>query len=366
MSDRPRSLRRGLSWTGERCLPWLDDRQLVYEHLHRYAFASELAGGKRVLDLGSGEGYGTALLAAAAVEVLGVEIDAESVEHATDNYARDNLGFLRASILELDDLPDASFDLVVCFEVIEHITEHDALLAVVRRLLAPDGIFIVSTPDRDVDSAAGHENPYHVRELARGELLTLLAGVFEHHTLWSQSLVVGSELQAEEGHPGTAVDVIDVRREGDRWERVEQPPPARYLVAVASSLPLPPLPRLSFLNHTDSGCFEGYVGRAELAVDPEPYELWEPERVYRQLAGFEAALAAELRANRRQGPEVDELRAEVAALRDALAAAETALADSGPAAAQLDAILASRAWRALSPYRRARTAVSRGTRRGQA
>lgn len=71
-------------------------------------------------DLGSGEGYGAAILAARARQVLVVEIDAAAVDHARDPYRSGNLTFRCGSVLELDDLPDSSFDLVVCFEMIEH------------------------------------------------------------------------------------------------------------------------------------------------------------------------------------------------------------------------------------------------------
>ncbi|HKN54890.1 MAG TPA: hypothetical protein VJX66_20485, partial [Amycolatopsis sp.] len=62
---------RLIEWTGERCVPWTDDLQVIYEHYHRYAFAARFAAGKRVLDLASGEGYGSALLAATAERVVG-------------------------------------------------------------------------------------------------------------------------------------------------------------------------------------------------------------------------------------------------------------------------------------------------------
>ncbi|MGD5648099.1 methyltransferase domain-containing protein, partial [Xanthomonas citri pv. citri] len=127
-------------------------------------FAARLASGKRVLDLGSGEGYGSALLAASAAAVLGVEIDADSVEHARRNYRLENLEFRQGSILELGDLPGGAIDVIVCFGVIEHISEHEALMSLVRRALAPGGLFVVSTPDREIYSeAANYRNPYHVK-----------------------------------------------------------------------------------------------------------------------------------------------------------------------------------------------------------
>ena len=66
---------RLIEWTGERCVPWAPDVQVVYEHLHRYLWARRLVGGRRVLDLASGEGFGSAILSEEAEEVVGFEID---------------------------------------------------------------------------------------------------------------------------------------------------------------------------------------------------------------------------------------------------------------------------------------------------
>ena len=245
-SNTPPHIDRILEWTGERCVPWVDDWQVLYEHLHRYFFAADLADGKRVLDLGSGEGYGSAILAERAKDVLGIELDARAVDHASTNYPLDNLEFRQASVLELDDLSDASFDLVVCYEVIEHITAHDELLSLARRVLAPDGLFVVSTPDREIYSEeADYHNPYHVKELSRREFEVLLARFFGHHQVWGQTVTVGSTLERLDRTPGTGTpDEIRVRKNGDRWER-RQAGPVPYMVAVASQSPLPALPDLS-------------------------------------------------------------------------------------------------------------------------
>src|SRR3954463_13039175 len=92
------ALRRGgaprlIDWTGERCVPWAPDVQVVYEHLHRYLWAAQLVGGWRVLDLGSGEGFGSALLAETAASVVGLDVDRRTVEHAQLNWAGDNVSF---------------------------------------------------------------------------------------------------------------------------------------------------------------------------------------------------------------------------------------------------------------------------------
>src|SRR5699024_8866218 len=121
--------RRLIEWTGEYCVPWADDMQMIYEHYHRYALAATLTEGKRVLDLASGEGYGCALLAASAECVVGLEIDERIVRHARQNYRLDNLTFRAGSITDSDALADEPpFDVITCFEAIEHVHEHEELM----------------------------------------------------------------------------------------------------------------------------------------------------------------------------------------------------------------------------------------------
>jgi hypothetical protein len=339
-----------------------------------------------VLDLGSGEGYGSAILAERAKEVLGIELDSQAVEHASTNYPFDNLEFRQGSVLELDDLPDASFDLVICYEVIEHITGHDELLSVVRRVLAPDGLFVVSTPDREIYSeAADYHNPYHVKELSRPEFDDLLSRFFSHHGLWGQTVTVGSTLQRLDQSPGDgAVDEIFVRREGDRWVRY-QAGPVPYMVAVASQAQLAALPHFSLLNDPTAGALRTPPPSASFAEDVSRaldqgsgrlFELWDPERLRRQVAIFEGAVASEMSANQMAREEITDLHRRLDAVNPALDAARheiDVLKDQAAVAgdkarraevemallrAQLGDITGSRAWRALSRYRLVRAALA--------
>ena len=191
---------RLIEWTGERCVPWSDDIQVVYEHFHRYHFAAQLVAGRRVIDLASGEGFGAAILAQHAAEVVGVDLDPLAVEHSRRAYHHDNLSFVEGSMLSRDTLPKGQFDVVTCFEAIEHVDDHDGLLAVARSLLVDDGLLLLSTPDRDVYAqASGQANPFHVRELSQPELLDLLRKKFPHVQLWGQVTMAGSVLFALDG-----------------------------------------------------------------------------------------------------------------------------------------------------------------------
>jgi 2-polyprenyl-3-methyl-5-hydroxy-6-metoxy-1,4-benzoquinol methylase len=80
---------------------------------------------------------------------VGVDIDPQTVEHATANYPGDKLHFTVGSMIDPELLAGADrFDVITCFEALEHVEEQDALIAVVRRLLAPGGMFLTSTPRR--------------------------------------------------------------------------------------------------------------------------------------------------------------------------------------------------------------------------
>src|SRR5258706_15489259 len=111
-------------YTGER-LETHEQGEGMIEHLHRYAIAMEKCRGKSVLDIASGEGYGSSLLATTALKVTGVDIDAETVRAANEKYTIKNnkLEFLQGSA---DHIPFATgiFDIVVSFETIEHHDKH--------------------------------------------------------------------------------------------------------------------------------------------------------------------------------------------------------------------------------------------------
>ncbi len=178
-----------LEFTGERIVPGQVDPDLYHEHMARYAFACRLARHKRVLDAACGSGYGSAALAAHATFVAALDISLEAVEAARRAYGRPNLAFLAARAEQMP-FRDAAFDLIVAFEVIEHLEDWRALLAEARRLLAPGGQFIVSTPNRlyyaETRALAG-PNPYHVREFDYAEFRAALQEFFPSAAIYLQN-----------------------------------------------------------------------------------------------------------------------------------------------------------------------------------
>jgi 2-polyprenyl-3-methyl-5-hydroxy-6-metoxy-1,4-benzoquinol methylase len=273
--------RSGLDDSGERCLPWIEDTQVVYEHLHRYHFAASLVAGMDVLDLGCGEGYGAMIMAGTASSVTAVDIDPSVVEHARSSYVAGNVRFEVGSALELREHPADSFDAVVCFEVLEHLREHDVLIEGIRNVLRPDGLLVLSTPDRESYNASRPPNPFHVRELSSEELHELLRGTFAHVATFTQHLVVGSVLVSAE--PGSAVDVISAARHDGGWELTERADD--YQVAIASARALPELPALSLFDDQEASLVADTVSLAVQRTDAR----WAPiaEDLAQRVAAFE-------------------------------------------------------------------------------
>lgn len=225
--------------TGERYLPEFDG-DWTLEHRHRYLLARELAAGKDVLDVACGEGYGSYLLAEAADTVAGVDISAETIARAKGKYRRPNLSFLQGSVLAIP-LPDASMDLVVSFETLEHIAEHDMLLAEVRRVLRPGGVLCISTPDkRQYSDIPGRRNTFHVKELYRDEFAEMLRRRFRNTRMWGQRVVFGSVIGAEKDSQDSG-DFLSWRK-GEPDSRTVGLRDAMYLIVLASDGALPSLP----------------------------------------------------------------------------------------------------------------------------
>jgi hypothetical protein len=176
-------------FTGERVIPGEVDRDLWNEHAARYAFAGRVAGGRRVLDAGCGAGYGAAALASGARAVLAIDIAPEAIEYARAHYRAENLRFEQASCLQIP-VADASFDLVVAFEIIEHLSDWRTFLGEVRRVLSPGGQFLVSTPNKVFYAEARRElgpNPFHAHEFEYEEFRQELLGVFPKVELYLEN-----------------------------------------------------------------------------------------------------------------------------------------------------------------------------------
>ena len=195
----------------ERFVPGEMHGLIEAEHLARYQWASTCVAGCRVLDAGCGVGYGSLLLrAAGAAHVTGVDIAREAVEAARERAVGD-VDFVCGDISALP-LEDASCDVAVCFETIEHVQDQARALDELRRVLTPAGLLIISSPNRGVYQEG---NPHHTREYTPDELLAALGERFANVRLDRQQAWLASMICDDEAlrgaDPGRALDV-DLRK----------------------------------------------------------------------------------------------------------------------------------------------------------
>ena len=180
--------------TGERFIPEQEEGQIKAEHLSRYQLARLLLSleGKTVLDIACGTGYGTALLAQKAQHVYGVDISQEAVDYARKYHQCDNTTFLAGNCSAIP-MDDASADIVVSFETIEHIENHASFLSEIKRVLRPYGTLIISSPNKRLyTDILKTNNPYHVHELYTEEFVGLMGKHFHHTVQFGQTYMLGS------------------------------------------------------------------------------------------------------------------------------------------------------------------------------
>lgn len=333
--------REALEFTGERMTAGIEG-QIEFEHYHRYCFARDFCCDLDVLDVASGEGYGSALLAGVARSVTGVELDPSSVQHATENYGRPNLRYLNGDAQAMP-VGDASVDVVVSFETLEHLPDQARFLAEIRRVLRPGGLLMISTPDRTVYSAPGADpNPFHVLELTPPEFQALLQDRFSHVSMLVQRPVLGSVLAAE-NRPGWR---SYERRSLDRIEATPGLARGHYLVALASDSPLPDFGSSAYLDRRrvhdivqDAMTLPRLDARLAEALSAGERLEWEITSERRRTESERQHRVEQLKQH----------RAALEALREQVASRDAALAE---AIAARDMVANSGIWRLTAPLRR--------------
>jgi SAM-dependent methyltransferase len=233
---------RRLDNGGERYVPELHRGTLLQgQHEARYAWAASLAAGRDVLDAGCGVGWGSLrLIEGGARKLVGLDRDPAALASARERCGA-SAEFVTGDLLSLP-FEQASFDLVVALDAIEHVEDPIAALDELRRVVAPDGIVIVSTPNRGVYEPG---NPFHLCELTSDELRTALDERFEHSAIYRQqdylASLIGDELLAGIDDPATVVTVETHKVHG------EQLGEEQFCVALASDRPLPAMAPIGFL-----------------------------------------------------------------------------------------------------------------------
>lgn len=229
MNDHP-----ALPFTGERFVPGIEG-EIWIEHWHRYHFVLPWVAGLRILDVACGEGYGSALLSRRARSVAGVDLSQTAIDHAKTAYGgQANLSFHAASCTQLP-FAQASFDCVVSFETVEHIHEQADFLAEIRRVLTPDGVLIMSSPNKaEYTDKRQFDNTYHVNELYRDEFRALVAKVFSGQRWLGQRNGFYSVIW-EEGVSDAPSRVLDTTRDAAHQAEKELRDPLYFIVLASNS-----------------------------------------------------------------------------------------------------------------------------------
>ena len=312
-------------FTGERLIPGEVDVDLLNEHMARYHFAARLARGKRVLDAGCGAGYGSAALAEIAERVTGIDVAQEAVDHARAHYAHANLAFEQASCTKLP-YADGAFDLVVAFEVIEHLEEWREFLQEARRVLAPSGQFIVSTPNRlyyTESRGAEGANPFHVHEFDFAEFNAELKQFFPHVSMFLENHIEGVTFQPHDhGHT--------VEARVDTAEPV--PDESHFFLAVCAHRPQIGNPTFLYVPRTANvlrererhiAKLEGELATKDQWLDKAQLDLAEFDREHQKLLVMFREQKQELERSNKWAEELDGLlaaaRARVSEVQEELA-----------------------------------------------
>lgn len=231
-------------YSGERFIPEMNDPELEIEHLERYYAAQKIVKGMDVLDAACGEGYGSNILARCAKTVVGIDIDQETLNNAKTKYAGiPNLRFFQGSIADLSIIEASSKDAVVSYETIEHVDRglQEAFLKEIKRILKPNGILIMSTPDkREYSDRYQFHNEFHLAEFYVDEFISFLKQEFQYVKLFNQYLEVASFIDQS----GVDEEEVPFIKDSHKYS-----PKGKYVIALASNSPLQNISLSTVLMH---------------------------------------------------------------------------------------------------------------------
>jgi ubiquinone/menaquinone biosynthesis C-methylase UbiE len=168
-----------IEFTGEFFVPGKSGERIEADHLERYRFAYRFARGKSVLDIACGIGYSApSLIKAGASAYLGVDINEKLIEYAKKTYSSDLINYSVGDICTFSN--KKSYDLITCYETIEHVGNYEIAIQNLYRLLKPGGTLFISSPNRTITSPYCRtlkdkpSNEFHTQEFIPEELILLL------------------------------------------------------------------------------------------------------------------------------------------------------------------------------------------------
>lgn len=156
------------------------------QHVARYEILRPFCEGKVVLDVACGEGYGSALLSKwGAKEVVGIDVSDDAINNARRMFAYENVSFIKHDAHLVDQLLiPKKFDIVVCLETIEHLSDPTAFLNAIKRLLSSKGMIVISCPNEKNEFSADNKNPFHLAAYTFEEFQALTEGVLGRASGW--------------------------------------------------------------------------------------------------------------------------------------------------------------------------------------
>lgn len=163
--------------------PSQESAKMVAKHLSAYEFTSDYASGKKVLEIGHGDGYGSSRMAKIATHVTAIDLFDQNVEAANKRYADANLSFMVMNATALE-FTDETFDLIFSFQVIEHIPRQQLALyaSEIKRVMKTGGVGCISTLNLKKNMKPGQDydkSPHHDMEFTPQEYIDFFKGHFE-------------------------------------------------------------------------------------------------------------------------------------------------------------------------------------------
>jgi len=164
-----------IKFTGEFLVPGQSGERLEADHMARYCFACNYVKKREILDIACGFGYaGPLIMKAGATRYEGVDINKQLIDNANLLYGTDYIKYYQGDISSYN--AGKLFDVIVCFETIEHVTKYQNALLNMNNLLRKNGLLIISSPNRPVTSPNARylsdkpSNRYHAQEFTIKEL----------------------------------------------------------------------------------------------------------------------------------------------------------------------------------------------------